>query len=415
MTQDTENKKEFGPQKLFRLLLWTALISSLIILTVAGLGISKVYEGYVIRSAETNAVNISQSLAALKRELLVHEAPSGEQRVNVYPSDFEELNATLLKVLVPYNIIKIKVFTPEGIIVYSSEQKLIGENDSKNPRLQKALAGLNDSKMMLKDKIADLRSETRLNIDLVETYVPVYDRTGKGVIGAFEIYQDMTPHRAAVKRGVKNSLGILAGILVLVFGLASLVVVKAGRALGQAQQELHKLATQDSLTGLANRGEIMQCINQEAARLKRLAVEKEATRFSLIMGDVDKFKSINDTYGHPAGDVVLKQVAAIMKEQVREYDRVGRYGGEEFLVLLPATDFNHALVVAERIRKSIETTTVETEKGELRVTISLGVSTVKPEESDVQDALKRADEGLYMAKAGGRNRVSWLPEEEDKS
>ncbi len=410
MNPSNPQSLRFGPAKLFRLLLWTALASSIIILGVAGFGISKVFEGYVIRSAEETAVDMAKSISGLKRDLLLDLHADGSATVAVDPGEYDELDATMVQVMDPYDIVKIKVFSREGTIVFSSERSLIGQDNSTNPRLQIALSGRSDSAMKLKDKIADLKNETRLGIDLVETYVPVYDSRGT-IAGAFEIYQDMTPHRAAVQLGVKRSLGILAGILVLVFGLASLIVKKAAKELALAQDRLHKLATQDVLTGLANRGEIMLCVSQEAARIKRAREETQSSHFSLIMADVDKFKAINDTYGHPVGDVVLQKVASIMKEHVREYDRVGRYGGEEFLVLLPGTDFEGAKISAERIRKALDVEPVITEKGEIKVTISLGIATVNPQNDDVEKALKRADEALYMAKEAGRNRVCWLPDE----
>jgi diguanylate cyclase (GGDEF)-like protein len=128
--------------------------------------------------------------------------------------------------------------------------------------------------------------------------------------------------------------------------------------------------------------------------------------FSLVMCDLDKFKSVNDTYGHQAGDEVLKQLARILKDEAREIDRVGRYGGEEFMLLLPGTVLDAAVTFAERVRKQIEAHTFTFDGGTLQRTASFGVSGWPHPKIEESDALVRtADDALYVAKETGRNRV----------
>ena len=129
------------------------------------------------------------------------------------------------------------------------------------------------------------------------------------------------------------------------------------------------------------------------------------------MTDIDFFKKVNDTYGHAVGDLVLKTIAKVIRSQLREYDIAGRYGGEEFSILLPFTKIEEAKMVAERLRKSIENKVIniskvnpDAEVKEIKVTISLGIYEIKPDDED-DDLLKKADKALYEAKNTGRNKV----------
>jgi len=168
----------------------------------------------------------------------------------------------------------------------------------------------------------------------------------------------------------------------------------------QAQARLMELATTDSLTGLHNRRYFMDTATQEFERARRYQMP-----LSLLMIDADRFKSINDRFGHHIGDEVLKVLAMIGRRQLREIDLLARLGGEEFAILLPQTDFADAWVVAERLRQTIAEHTVDTEQGLLNFTISLGLSSLDPVTADLDDLLRQADIALYQAKQNGRNRV----------
>jgi diguanylate cyclase (GGDEF)-like protein len=125
---------------------------------------------------------------------------------------------------------------------------------------------------------------------------------------------------------------------------------------------------------------------------------------SVLMLDIDHFKKINDTYGHPAGDAVIKRLAETCAQALRPSDIVGRYGGEEFIISLPETEEAEAKLVAERLRRSIAATTVATARGPIRLTVSIGIAT-SAEDVPLSDMIQRADAALYKAKERGRNRV----------
>jgi len=169
----------------------------------------------------------------------------------------------------------------------------------------------------------------------------------------------------------------------------------------QAQQELHYMATHDNLSGLQNRYAILEALRRELSRARR-----EGREVGIILADIDHFKRINDSLGHLAGDAVLREVAARLRKHVRPYDYVGRYGGEEFLVVLPECPLRATQGAAERMQKAVFQEPVLLAEGPVNVTISLGVTGYAQGETDELQALIRAADGaLYRAKAAGRNRV----------
>lgn len=164
--------------------------------------------------------------------------------------------------------------------------------------------------------------------------------------------------------------------------------------------EVERLATVDELTGIANRRRLFEMGQREFEYARRYDIPLAA-----ILLDIDHFKKINDTYGHKSGDRVLEGIAALIKRSVREVDVFGRYGGEEFVLLLPQTNREAALEVAERLRSRVEALRFETDRGVLQVTISLGVAMSRPELASLAVLIDRADQAMYAAKQAGRNRV----------
>lgn len=166
------------------------------------------------------------------------------------------------------------------------------------------------------------------------------------------------------------------------------------------ESELRRLATTDVLTGLANRRHFLERAGQELERVRRYASPS-----AFIMLDVDYFKRINDTWGHATGDVVLRLLAQVLNEAVRNTDVVGRLGGEEFGVLLPETGLEAASALAERLREAVLERTIEVGEGELRFSVSFGVTVLHANDESVDMPMARADAALYAAKFAGRNQV----------
>jgi two-component system cell cycle response regulator len=167
--------------------------------------------------------------------------------------------------------------------------------------------------------------------------------------------------------------------------------------------EIERLAVTDGLTGLFNHRHFQEKLAQEFSRLERFSEP-----ISLLIIDIDHFKKINDTYGHPVGDAVLKKVSGIIRKTIRNIDIPARYGGEEFAVILLGTDTNGALKMAERLRKSIADAKFSSEQNAFNVTVSIGISTHAREMKKREALVEQADKALYRAKGTGRNRsVKW--------
>jgi diguanylate cyclase (GGDEF)-like protein len=178
-------------------------------------------------------------------------------------------------------------------------------------------------------------------------------------------------------------------------------IIELQEKLISAQELLRAQATHDPLTGLLNRSAILEQLNIELSRSKR-----ESAPLGVILADLDFFKQINDTYGHLTGDAVLQTAAKRMNSSVRPYDSVGRYGGEEFLIVLPGCDESGVMSVAERLLESISGKTINLPEGKITLSVSLGVATWVPAIGSKPDTVIRlADEALYSAKAKGRNRI----------
>jgi diguanylate cyclase (GGDEF)-like protein len=175
---------------------------------------------------------------------------------------------------------------------------------------------------------------------------------------------------------------------------------QANAELREANLVLEKLASSDSLTELANRRRFFEQATGEVIRAQRYGHP-----LSLQMLDIDHFKTINDRFGHAAGDGVLKAFADTLRANLRHNDLAARIGGEEFVILLPETGIDDAMLHAERTRRAVEASAIPFARETLRVTVSIGVATLDAGEMSADAMLMRADSGLYRAKQGGRNRV----------
>lgn len=169
----------------------------------------------------------------------------------------------------------------------------------------------------------------------------------------------------------------------------------------RALAELRELAITDTLTGISNRRHFLARLEDELARLKR----HESLRSTVLMLDIDHFKKINDTWGHGAGDAALRQLGAILRHNIRKIDAVGRLGGEEFAILIADDGPEEGQRFAERLRQVVADSAILHDDTEIRMTLSIGISTMQPGDRYTSEVLARADAALYAAKQGGRNRV----------
>ena len=188
---------------------------------------------------------------------------------------------------------------------------------------------------------------------------------------------------------INISIGIFVTLLVTLLALLTVNLF---------QSRLELLATSDDLTGLLNRRKFEELFQREIFFAKRYQKD-----LSLLFIDIDNFKSINDTYGHPIGDVYLKKLAECLSDGIREIDVLGRWGGEEFIILLTQTDSERAFLVAERLRLAAAEIQVKTPKQQISGTISIGITTTSPDTLAMEILIKQADQALLNAKRSGKN------------
>ncbi|MFO7605539.1 MAG: diguanylate cyclase [Desulfurivibrionaceae bacterium] len=203
----------------------------------------------------------------------------------------------------------------------------------------------------------------------------------------------------------KTRIILLASGLFLLGLLLSVIIYLARRlvsVLDEDERKLVKLATSDPLTGLFNRREGNRRFKEVISHSLR-----EKLPLSIIIIDIDLFKQVNDNFGHQSGDEAIRKVAETMQAALRDYDILCRYGGEEFLVVLPTTELAKALETAERLRRVIEAVIIRIRNQEIRLTISAGVASLR-EDDTLDSLLYRADNALYIAKEEGRNQVQHL-------
>lgn len=188
-----------------------------IILFVVSLGVRQIFTQHNIMDAEQEATAISKMLLENKRDLLLVSDSKGGATLNVAPENFQSLDEYMRSHMGPFNIVKIKIFSKDEEIVYSTDTAIIGKIDSHNEKLKRALKGEVVSKLEKKEVLWDLEDEQRFDADIVETYLPVRDKKDE-VIGSFEIYVDTTQHRSEIAAVLMSSIIVIAIILVLAFG-----------------------------------------------------------------------------------------------------------------------------------------------------------------------------------------------------
>ena len=198
----------------------------------------------------------------------------------------------------------------------------------------------------------------------------------------------------------RYDLPIAGAIAALLTPLITIHFIRLGHQLDRAEEDMRRLASLDSLTHAYTRGHFVELAEKEVVRARRYGHP-----LSLLLLDIDHFKSVNDRYGHSAGDRVLRAAVDLFQGQIRRSDLLGRYGGEEFLVLLPETDVAGADVVAERIRAALRKAPVNVGNLAVEMTVSIGLTELRPEMQDVDALLAHADAALYRAKDAGRDRI----------
>ena len=396
-----------NPNYLLNLFTVLLLASALTIMLVVGAAMDRIYSAAMVKNAQESAISVVNLLMNTELDNLIKPGPDGQLILAIDPSDMQRLNLQMHRHLKPFSMHKIKIYTPDKKIVYSTDATLIGKIDKDNQYLDHVMAtGQPLSELQRKKVFVDLGGGKIEDASIVEAYAPTFDTNHK-LLGVFEIYVDITKTRQEIFHVLTLTMTALA--LVLSVCLFSLYVLMKRGTLGliKAHHELKELAIKDYLTGAYNRRYINERIKAEFYRMRRQSQHEQVEKsVGFIMADIDYFKKINDGYGHTVGDQVLREVSHRLKQGLRDYDVLCRYGGEEFLIMLPHTGQQECMEVAQRLRQSVISLPVTIDGLEpIAVTLSFGVATSVGGSEPEQAVITRADQALYQAKKAGRDQV----------
>ncbi len=227
-----KNYKDTSPASMLKVFTIFSLFSLVVILYLINFGVRRIYFQQSISEAEHDAIGISKIIIERKKDIMFTYDSEGKKTLNVAAEDFTEVDKFMFLHLAPLNIIKIKIFSKGGEIIYSSDHSIIGQTDSHNEKLKRALKGEVVSKLEKKDEVWDLEEEQRYDIDLVETYLPVRDENNE-IVGSFEVYLDISRHQEGIKWVLKLTIIFIAVILFLSYGLLFILMRKGTKQLNE--------------------------------------------------------------------------------------------------------------------------------------------------------------------------------------
>ncbi|TYB32729.1 MAG: GGDEF domain-containing protein [Flexistipes sinusarabici] len=396
------HKIERNPNFLEHLLIIIGSLSMIVIVTLTAFTTYHSAKEDVLNIAEDDAVRIGTVIVKHYQYDLFNKNKLNKGWSSL---EIDMFDRHVKYFLSQFEIHKIKVFNFKRNIIYSNERDIIGIKDKNNKSLTKALQGKINSHLVHEDETVDLSEEKQLNADVVETYFPVYNDIEE-IVGAMELYVDVTRYKDEIIHRVTTSVVNISAILIIVFAISYFIVRTGSKEVKSLLDRLHNMAVYDTLTGVYNRGAIIEQANKELSLMKRRIINGEPPKcLGIIMTDLDYFKKINDTYGHQAGDKVLCGFTDRIKQSLREYDVYGRWGGEEFVILLPETDHEKAAAAADRLRKLIMKKPFSINGTSLNITASFGVTCCYDPYESFDTLLAKSDEAMYEAKESGGNRV----------
>lgn len=402
---DTAAETEEDPRALLRRFLWIGLLCLVTLLFLATYGLYRVLSLRLVESAHREAQAICHILLVKEKMQLLAVDANGRTRLRLPPSELARFNKRLRISLKPYNIDTVRIWGRDKHPVNLDGTNRDLPTDKISPALDQALKGEGLSRL---EKNADpmLRDEGRpVRHEQVVSYLPIPGRN-KTILGALELRRGVEHLRAEVRRAVVFSALWLGMVLSVLFGCVYLLVKRGSERLARAQKALRYLATTDPLTGVCNRREVMARAETLLSQRQKDPAHGRDETLSILMIDYDDFKVINDTYGHPVGDGVLRELASRILGCLRPGDFLGRMGGEEFLVVLPGCGVLRCRDIAERLCQIVKQTPFNRENLRIYGSVSIGMVTAQASDEGIETLLHRADAGLYQAKNTGKNRVS---------
>lgn len=394
-----------SPEQYKKLFLISTVISLISILLITSFIISRHSYGNLQDSVIANSEKIADSIYCTEVDAIVINKSGGVTTVSIPTTSFDALDAQIRDMFGGFNVVSFAFYDTRHTIIYSTNKQLLGTA----PDQDAVKSSMTTRKIVYQhaaaQSITDLYGETRRHSDIAKVFIPLKHDSGD-IIGAFVISSDITEliknHHSKLADTI---IALIAAISIITF-VSYAIVIRASSELKSAYQQVSILAQTDPLTGIANRRSLFD----QASLLftDDVAIQHDAVGFGCVMLDIDHFKAVNDTYGHQAGDCLLKELASQVGSMLRPYDIFGRYGGEEFLIILPNTKADNVKDIAQRLLEMIRHHQFTLGDTPLHITVSMGVTWTNRSQNETLDMIiKRADALLYQAKESGRNMVQF--------
>lgn len=352
-----------------------------------------------------NAEKIADSIYYTEVDAILIQADDNGYTISLSETAHDSLYARIRDMYDPLNIVRVLLFSRDQTVIYGSDKKNIEDAEISKRVMETFEKDSIVYNLRKQQTIIDLVGEKRENVDLAEVYVPIRHKNNQ-IMGMFLISADVSKLNQRYRKQMIYSVAAQTVMLLLISLVSYIVIIRESFELKLAYQKLETMATTDPLTGISNRRQLLERIEQHFAMLLR-SDETRAKNVGLgfVMIDVDFFKQINDTYGHLAGDSVLQELAQQINQLLRQYDVFGRYGGEEFLIVLPNTQPEEANQIAGRLITSVAQHSFTWNNDAIHISLSAGVTWTDAVHETLDEVLSKVDTLLYEAKDQGRNRV----------
>jgi diguanylate cyclase (GGDEF)-like protein len=356
-------------------------------------------------SVIANSERIVDSIYSTEVEAILVKQDIKGHSVTLPGSAQDQLDARIRDMYGPLNVVKVLIINRDWQPIYGSKKIVVVDAECGEHVKDAFSKGASIYDLNKDVTIVDLQGEKREHIDLAEVFVPIRHKDGQ-IMGVFSIYTDVSTQTQKSRRQMINSVMAQTVMLLLISLISYIYIIRGSSELKLAYQKLETLATTDPLTGISNRRQLLERVEQHFAMLQRTG-ETFARNVGLgfIMIDVDFFKQVNDTYGHRAGDSILQELATLINLELRQYDVFGRYGGEEFLAVLPNTLPEETEQIAGRLITAVNEHVFVWDNSKIHITLSAGVTWTDAENETLDEVLSKVDSLMYEAKEQGRNRV----------
>jgi diguanylate cyclase (GGDEF)-like protein len=345
---------------------------------------------HTLESAHLTLMSMSRSFLTTATPLLT-EFFAGTQNERDAVFQLEEIAQTAAAI---FPSLEYRVYDLDQVILLSNDIRQIGKTEVASEARYRAMNGF-----------APLPSTHSMlhSSQILETYLPV--KLDGVTVAVLQVTANSLQFRSSLQHSLELQTLVLVIFISLIFGALYILTQRHFRLVEIVVQRLEDGTRTDFLTGTLNRRGFTTQIEEHLAKNRRLVAKKMPVSSALFIIDIDHFKHVNDTYGHPVGDIVLREVSQLLKDELRDYDVFARVGGEEFAAYLPDGTCDDFTQIAERVRLRIENSVIIlSDTTALNITVSIGLTCCHHDES-YETLFERADEALYQAKETGRNRV----------